>query len=192
MSTKFRQIAHVSAQAIPLRAFIAHYKMFEEAGLRDHLEKRAPFSTVPFVILAAFSIEAYVNSLGFRKVKSWKSRERTGWKAKIDLLHKLAKRVPNWDENPLKFAVEVFATRDRLAHGKPEIVKSKRILDVPEPLNDSSEQLWPVWLEKIDLAWAASSRYEIEKLLTYLGALFDYEKKDHLLVSDGDYEAVEV
>ena len=71
------------------------------------------------------------------------------WRAKINLLHEIAKRVPQWDDNPLKFAVDVFAIRDRLAHGKPEIVKSKLLLNYPTPLNDQSEQLWPAGWRKL-------------------------------------------
>jgi hypothetical protein len=80
----------------------------------------------PIVVFLAFSIESYLNSIGARKLNIWEELERLSWRKKIAILHKTAGRTLEWGKEPLQFATEVFALRDRLAHGKPERIVGPR------------------------------------------------------------------
>lgn len=140
----------------------------------------------PLVVFLAFSIESYLNSIGARKLEIWDELERLNWKKKVTILHKTAGKSPDWGKDPLLFATEVFALRDKLAHGKPERVVGPVFTDQAQALRyQDNPNLQPEWYAKITKDWVMEAKKRFRLLMIYLGELFDFHESDHLLTSTG-------
>lgn len=153
------------------------------AGLdRDDPEKA---NLTPIVVFLAFSIESYLNSLGARELEIWDEIERLPWRSKVEILHKVAGRTPDWGREPLQFATEVFRLRDKLAHGKPEQVLGPWVdEDVLQGVLESG-QLQPDWYQGINKKWALDAKVRFHALMEYLGEFFGLHESDHLMMSSG-------
>jgi len=158
------------------REFTAHGPAVQALGLiykRLEAGMLLEEEVMPLIVFTAFSIEAYVNHLGY-SLPGWK--ERSPWKQKIERLHNAVGQPCDWGSNPLDFAVEVFCIRDRLAHGKPERIdlsfsaspdEAENFLDHPD--------LTPAWFRTcLDLEWAARSRERFLRLAAHLGGLLGH------------------
>jgi len=152
------------------------------ARLERDLNSRGDLS--PIVVFLAFSIESYLNFVGVRQLAIWADLERLSWRKKVSVLHTTAKRPVDWGKDPLRFAAEVFAIRDKLAHGKPEQLvgpvftneeDAKRFLE--------HEDLQPDWFVKITREWVIEAKARFTHLMIYLGELFGYHESDHLLAT---------
>jgi len=143
----------------------------------------------PVVVFMAFSIEAYLNSIGTRVAAFWDIIERITWRQKVEVLHSLAGPRPRWGAEPLQFISELFRLRDRLAHGKPEQVRSRpysSAVEVDTALRSALEE--PQWYRDLDLAWATSAKEKFRTAMVYLGALHGFHESDHLLSSTSSIE----
>lgn len=152
------------------------------------LEGGAPpgIELTPIVVFLAFSIESYLNSIGARKLEICDELERLPWKKKVAILHKTANKSPDWSKDPLQFATEVFALRDKLAHGKPERVVGPIFTnqaDATQHLN--SRDLHPEWYATITRGWVIAAKERFRLLMIYLGGLFAFHESDHLLSATG-------
>jgi hypothetical protein len=147
----------------------------------------------PIVVFLAFAIESYVNSVGARQLAIWGELERLPWRKKIAILHKTAKRPIDWGRDPLQFATEVFALRDRLAHGKAERVVGP-VFENRSDANtySNNQELQPAWYSGITRDWALQAKERFRQLMLYLGGLFGLHESDYLhqaiggvLIDDG-------
>jgi hypothetical protein len=72
---KYQPRLEFSAQAVSFRALQCLYARLNERGENE-------YDYVPIVVFAAVSIEAYINSIGSRKIVFWDQIERLSWKKK--------------------------------------------------------------------------------------------------------------
>lgn len=112
---KYQPHLEFSAQAVSFRSLQYLYTRIAEGEENE-------YDYVPIIVFIAFSIEAYINSIGSRKIVFWDQIERLPWKKKVEILHANAGAKPNWGKAPLQFSTQVFGVRDRLAHGKSETI----------------------------------------------------------------------
>jgi hypothetical protein len=71
------------------------------------------------VVFCAFALEAYLNHIGVRRVKSWDLLERKlSWREKLDFIGRELSTTFDRGRQPFQAMVGAFAFRDRLAHGK--------------------------------------------------------------------------
>lgn len=169
---KYQPHVTFSAQAITFRALM---NMYEK--VIDSVDD--PIDYLPVVVFTAFSIEAYVNSIGARKIAIWDQIERNPWKDKIKFLHKNVGAIANWNSNPLLFASQVFDIRDRVAHGKPETVSGPLCDDT----NTASailnvQHIKPTILKNLTKEWILVSSDQLYALLEYLGSLYKLRTDD--------------
>lgn len=125
-----------------------------------------------------------MNSIGARVVPFWDTIERITWRQKVEVLHSVAGKRPSWGEEPLQFVSELFRLRDRLAHGKPEQLRSgpySSAAEVDTALHSGLEE--PQWYRDLDLAWTMSAKERFRTAMVYLGALHGFPESDHLLSS---------
>lgn len=147
----------------------------------------------PIVVFTAFSIEAYINHLGAEQIGIWEELEKLPWKKKVVILHKIAHKQANWGEQPLQFAQQVFALRDKLAHGKPELVYGPTC-DTREEALDKMREPWlyiPKWYNDINRQWIIESEVRFDNLIIYLGSLFGRNEFDNKLLAYTGVERVE-
>ncbi|HEU4951096.1 MAG TPA: hypothetical protein VFT46_04050 [Holophagaceae bacterium] len=175
----YQAFSDFTAQSRSVGALMSMYGLLE----RDD-QVRLPLA--PVVVFIAFSIESYLNSLGARAIPFWDEIERLSWKSKVNVLHTTAGCDPNWGQEPLQFATEVFRLRDKLAHGKPERVLGPKLSDQAEPekmvLGDA---LQPEWYKSINREWVFQAKGRFQALMVYLGGLFGLHESDHLHSSSG-------
>lgn len=153
-----------TAHAAAVQALGAMYRRLEMGQLLEE-------EVMPLIVFTAFSIEAYVNSLGQADAE-W--NERAPWRSKIEKLHALTGQKCDWTIPPLDFAVELFEIRNRLAHGKPERVELSFVTPAEEAERYLTQtDLTPTWFKPcLSLSWAAESRKRFLPLTSYLGGLF--------------------
>lgn len=171
---KYQPHVVFSAQALVFRGLM---RMFDR--LRESEGEVDPYDTLPVVVFMAFTIEAYLNSVGARKIALWPHLERQPWRRKVQILHEVTGSRLDWGAPQLQFAVEIFGMRDQLAHGKPDTV--------PGPILECSEtalsmlmvqHIKPPVLQGLGREWVVSSSTRLYALLEYLGALFGLEADD--------------
>jgi len=165
---------HVTAQGVAFRSLVNMYHEIERSQ-----EEFEPYELLPVLVFAAFTIEAYVNSVGSRKVNFWSQVERLPWKSKVEILHSVARTPTDWGKDPLQLASQLFDIRDRLAHGKPE--------SIPGPMCDTYQEamsvlmvqhLRPKWLSLVSKEWVIGTRERTVKLLQHLGSLYGLHSDD--------------
>jgi hypothetical protein len=181
--TTYQPYSNFTAQARTVSALMSMYAQLER-GSSSRIE------LTPIVVFLAFSIESYLNSLGARKLCIWDELERLPWKKKMTILHKAAGRSPEWGKDPLHFATQVFALRDKLAHGKPERVVGPKFRTEAEAVQyvnspELHRDLQPEWYTKITKDWVIEAKERFGQLMIYLGGLFGFHESDHLLSSTG-------
>jgi len=151
--------------------------------------KNKKVEATPFVVFMAFSVEAYLNSIGSRVLSYWDNIERITWKDKVEILHSISQKKAQWSEEPLQFIKSLFVIRDKLAHGRPELVKSKafqskkKIIDAENAEPTYEEQ--PNWYKKLNRAWVVSAKDKFRIAMQYLGSLHGFHKSDYLCHSTG-------
>jgi len=178
-SATYQAYSEFTAQGHAVRALMSMYSLVE-----SNAWQRRPLT--PIVVFMAFSIEAYVNSIGEKRVPFWSEVERLSWRRKVNILHTVTGKETEWEAEPLRLASEVFKIRDKLAHGRSERVMGPRTSDRDEALKwTHTDRLVPPWLEPIDLSWIIASKARFNILMTYLGELFGSPSSDHLLSSVG-------
>lgn len=182
----YYQYTEFTAQSRLVSALMGMYAILEKTPEDTRID------ITPFTVFMAFSIESYLNSIGNRKVDYWNQIERISWKKKIEILHVIGKKKPVWGEDPLQFINYLFTLRDKLAHGKPEKIRSEPFQTLTEVQNiDPSYQYQPTWYEKLDREWAFSAKEKFRIAMQYLGSLHGFHESDYLHHSSGGVEVVE-
>jgi hypothetical protein len=171
-------------QAKSFHALMCMYSLWENDEANVPLE--------PIVVFTAFSIEAYLNSLGARVVPFWDEIERSSWRSKVSILHTVAGRQPEWGADPLQFAAEVFKLRDKLAHGKAEQVVGPKVpLEVDPNALLMGPALRPKWYDEINVAWVKQAQERLTNLLGYLSLMLGFPEQDYMRAASGKVQTVE-
>jgi len=176
---KFQPHLDFSAQAIAFRALMHMYDRLIDGDLEE-------YEHLSIVVFAAFSIEAYVNSIGSRTISFWDQIERLPWKKKIEILHANVDATANWGEDPLQLATQIFDIRDRLAHGKAERVSGPMCNDYMEAKSALMVQyLKPHWFKIANKEWLLGTEKRVCELMRYLGSLYKLRDDDFTHHSQG-------
>ena len=176
--TTYQPFTDFTAQRKTVSALMSMYAQMER-------DASARIDLTPIVVFLAFSIESYLNSIGARQLEIWDEIERLPWKKKVTILHTTAGRSIDWGKDPLQFANEIFALRDKLAHGKPERVIGPVFNTKAEFDGFPHQTLEPDWYKKITRNWVIEAKERFRLLMIYLGSLFGLHESDHLRVGVG-------
>ncbi|WP_419656562.1 hypothetical protein Dvar_56570 [Desulfosarcina variabilis str. Montpellier] len=107
------------------------------------------------IILIAFSLEAFFNHLGQKKIKHWKHFEKKlSPKEKLNLLAEHFSLPLDYSRRPMQSIKAIFDVRNLLAHGKTENLQEFREGIVP---TESVLELKSKWQN--DCSFENSSRY---------------------------------
>ncbi|WP_192035071.1 hypothetical protein [Halomonas sp. YLGW01] len=109
--------------------FVGAKAMLEQAE-RD--QNGQLYNLVSCLIYCAFTIEAYLNHLGQLKHDDWDRKERSLSKLKkFKTLCGEADIEPDFSQRPYSTLHELFAFRDRMAHGKTTTESVRKEVDLP-------------------------------------------------------------
>lgn len=93
------------------------------------------------LVFSAFSIEAKVNFVGWKVLENgWP--DRANLREKIDLLQSVLTLELDWGTRPLQTLLQLKSFRDTLAHGKPEVIDNKAVIDVVREVWDALKGQW--------------------------------------------------
>ncbi|HEP8042914.1 hypothetical protein ACOWPK_19725 [Pseudomonas aeruginosa] len=105
-------------------------KMMLEQAERD--KDGQLYNLVSCLIYCAFTIEAYLNHLGKLKYKNWEKTERKHPKLKkYIMLCAQAGVEPDFTQRPYSTLSELFAFRDKMAHGKTTVENITKEIELP-------------------------------------------------------------
>jgi len=176
---KHQPYRNVTAQSINVQTLLYMIDQLKEGN-------DSAMRVVPVVVFMAFSIEAYLNSLGSRRISYWDELERLPWRSKVSILHESAGNKPRWGESHLQFATSIFSLRDKLAHGKPERIEGPIFDDYDTAFKFSVDnRLRPAWFTNLNRSWAIASMEKFTALMSYLAEMQGFDKSDHLLLATG-------
>jgi hypothetical protein len=82
------------------------------------------------IVFTAFSLEAFLNHVGEAIFKSWPELEKLTPKGKVNLItEKLGVKV-DYGSMPWQIIPEIIGVRNKIAHGKNELLRDERMLTV--------------------------------------------------------------
>lgn len=186
MPKHYQPYLHVTAQGIAFRALVNMYHEIEKS--QEELE---PYELLPALVFAAFTIEAYINSVGSRKVEFWNQLERLPWKNKVEILHSTAGVQADWSQDPLQLAIQLFKIRDRLAHGKEESITGPQCRTYIEAKSALLVgYLQPQWFALVTKDWVIGTRQRMISLLQHLGTIHGLHSDDFQAHSRGEIREI--
>jgi hypothetical protein len=105
------------------------FKKRIDKRLKENDLEGISFDYMAFHILTAFSTEARLNFIGYKKVRDWK--EKAPFHKKFDAVFAQLAITPNWKERPFSTVNLLKKFRDLLAHGKPkeEVISENVVID---------------------------------------------------------------
>lgn len=118
-------------------------------GMREDMRKKfdsgetegVHFDMMGALVFLAFSIEAKINFIGWKILEDgWP--ERANLKEKIHLIYKVLDIEADWSCRPLQSILSLKRFRDTIAHGKPELVKEVKEVDIDPDIWDSLKGQW--------------------------------------------------
>lgn len=134
------------------------------------------------LVFAAFALEAYLNWLGQRQVPNWKYLDRLSPREKIEVNASHLGVKVDFGKRPWSIVTELFGFRNKLAHGKPEILEEATI----EPLDDNLDKklgilLSTKWEQFCTEHHAIRALEDVEAIATQLhtAAQFDHSESTH-------------
>lgn len=174
---KFKPYMEFTAQGMSFQALMLMISQLEK---REH----SLGELLPVVVFMAFTLEAYLNSLGSRHIEFWDQIERIPWRKKVEVLHIHAGKELDWGSKHLQYASQLFALRDKLAHGKAEVMEGPTCVSLEEAQDKlAGEMLNPPWLNAVASGWLGTARGRFRALMTHFSDLYGLAPTDQQLHS---------
>ena len=158
-------------QLITYSDFWKTSKFLLESGQQD--ERGSYFQFLGSLIFCAFTFEAFLNHIGEYLFTSWPQLERNlSSRAKLALIAEKLGFVVNYGELPWQIIPELLGFRDKIAHGKNEMLRLEKIV----PHDDSYEELlhefmFADWQKFASEENAIRVRTQLEEIITHVHEL---------------------
>jgi hypothetical protein len=120
------------------------------------------------VIYSAFALEALLNFLGTQKLTFWDAIEHLKWGEKMELLARLYDVKLEKGKRPYQTVVKMFNWRNRLAHGKTDVVKTTLTMEQGDPLKFIETGMSNKWLDEVGEN-AKMIREDVEAMMLLFG-----------------------
>ena len=82
------------------------------------------------IVFTAFALEAFLNHVGETLFSSWPDLEKLTPKGKINVIAEKLLIDVHYGTAPWQVVPEIFGFRNKVAHGKNELLKDERMLSV--------------------------------------------------------------
>ena len=151
------------------REFSPHHILIGAAHVAlEDAEKKIP-GWVHFELVAitfsALALEAVANSFGEKFIIRWKDFESSSPIAKLRLVCSRLNIAPDFEQEPWSAALWLVAFRNKVAHAKPEMIKTDEIFAADEYAKSFHEYPPSRIEEMVSLENAKRSVKAIEKIL---------------------------
>ncbi len=135
------------------------------------------------IVFTAFSLEAFLNNHGESLFKSWPELEKLAPKGKIDLIAEKLDIAVDYGSMPWQIVPEIIGIRNKIAHGKNELLKDERILTVDTYDEKMGEILRAPWQNYATRDSAKRARAKVEEIFKTIWARTKF--KEHELFQSG-------
>lgn len=135
------------------------------------------------IVFTAFALEAFLNHVGESLFTSWPELEKLTPKGKIDVITEKLGLVVNYGRMPWQIVPEIIGVRNKIAHGKNELLQDERMLTVDNYDEKMGEILRAPWQEYATKENAEKARKEIEEIFKLIWAKTSF--KEHELFRSG-------
>lgn len=123
----------------------------------------------------AFSLEAFLNHIGEEIFTSWKDIERLSTKGKINVVCEKLSITPDYGSMPWQIEPKLTAIRNKVAHGKNELLREEREMSADEYDKEMLKALRADWQEFASEANSALVEEETSKLMGLLWTATGHE-----------------
>jgi len=104
------------------------------------------YQVMSSLVFSAFTIEAYLNHVGSRKISYWSEIERIEPLSKLKIVYSHLNLTFDSSRRPVQTVKQLFKFRNFMAHGKTENLKASGVLKKSKP--DPNENLVEVEWQK--------------------------------------------
>jgi hypothetical protein len=132
------------------REIITYSQLWRASGVfLDHAKAEPNGSSYPALAsltFSAFALEAFLNHIGERLFETWRDIEPLSPRAKVNVLCERIGLTPDWGTQPWQVVPEIIAFRNKVAHGKNEILRVEKEVPQDEKYNQIfNEFLFADW-----------------------------------------------
>lgn len=131
------------------------------------------------IVFTAFTFEAFLNHVGEAQFKSWSDLERLTPKGKVNLIAEKLNVKVDYSSMPWQVVPEIFGIRNKIAHGKNELLDDERMLSVDSYDEKMGEILRAEWQSYATQESAERARAKVEEICNIFWAKTNF--KDHEL-----------
>lgn len=135
------------------------------------------------IVFTAFTLEAFLNHVGEALFKSWPELEKLTPKGKIDVIAEKLGIAVNYGSMPWQIVPEIIGVRNKIAHGKNELLQDERMLTVDTYDEKMGEILRAPWQNYANQKSAERAREKVEEICKTIWAKTSF--KEHELFRSG-------
>ncbi len=130
------------------------------------------------IVFTAFTLEAFLNHVGNAIFESWSDLERLSPKGKINIICEKLEIEPNFGETPWRIAPEIFGIRNKVAHGKNELLRDEKMLSIDNYDERMGEMLRADWQKYATDKNAECARENVEKICQIIWDKTEFNKDE--------------
>ena len=135
------------------------------------------------ILFTAFTLEAFLNNVGELIFKTWEDLEKLTPKGKINVIAEKIELKVNFGDMPWKIVPEIFGVRNKIAHGKNELLQDERLLSINSYDERMGEILRAPWQNYATQENAEHARDRVEDICKAIWTKAGYD--EHKLFQSG-------
>jgi hypothetical protein len=135
------------------------------------------------IVFTAFALEAFLNHVGESLFLSWPELEKLTPKGKTDVITEKLGIAVNYGVMPWQIVPEIIGIRNKIAHGKNELLQDERMLTVDNYDQKMGVILRAPWQEYATQQNAEKARDKVEEICKIIWAKTSF--KEHELFRSG-------
>lgn len=131
------------------------------------IEEGSFYQIMSCLVFCAFTVEAYLNHVGERKIGYWNEIEKIEPMAKLKVLYTALGLPFDPSKRPIQTVQQLFKFRNFMAHGRTEKLMGKGTLKKrrPDPGEKLVEAKWEKFCNKIEAARAVKDVNRVLEIL---------------------------
>jgi hypothetical protein len=129
------------------------------------------------IIFTAFALEAFLNHVGESLFKSWADLEKLAPRGKINVIAEKIGLKVDFGAMPWQVVPEIFGVRNKVAHGRNELLQDERMLSVDSYDERMGEILRAPWQTYATRENAERARERVEEICKAVWAKAEFDER---------------
>lgn len=127
------------------------------------------------IVFRAFALESFLNHIGEQLFKSWSDLERLSPKGKLNVIAETVGLTPDYGKMPWQIEPKLTAIRNKIAHGKNELLRDEQVLSGDVYANEMIAMLKADWQLFATSENSALVQQQVENLMMQLWLASGFE-----------------